>query len=103
MEALKPKDGFPDPPKTLTKNNVFPCISIQELPIDRPGGCYFNATFASLCWQAAQDLADTTQNYDDTEAQMEDDIAFFEEAVKNCEAKAGDWEACCRCCVTAQM
>merc|ERR1719379_992054 len=41
---------------------------------------------------AAKDLADTTQNYDDTEDQMNADIEFFENAVKSCEAKAGDWE-----------
>jgi predicted nucleic acid-binding Zn-ribbon protein len=41
---------------------------------------------------AAQDLADTTQNYDDTESQMEADIKFFNEAVKNCEKTAGNWE-----------
>jgi len=40
---------------------------------------------------AASDLADTTQNYDDTEDQMEADIKFFTEAVDSCEKKNAAW------------
>merc|ERR1719321_899909 len=36
-------------------------------------------------------LADTTQNYDDTTAQMEADIAFFDATVKACSDKAAEW------------
>lgn len=42
--------------------------------------------------QAAADLADTTQNYDDTESQMNDDIEFFDNAVDSCEKKNAAWE-----------
>jgi len=41
---------------------------------------------------AAADLADTTQNYDDTESQMNADIEFFGNAVDSCEKKAKAWE-----------
>merc|ERR1719440_564243 len=37
-------------------------------------------------------LADTTQNYDDTTAQMEADIAFFDATVKACSDKAAEWQ-----------
>merc|ERR1719409_629359 len=42
--------------------------------------------------EAASDLADATQNYDDTEDQMEADIRFFNEAVDSCEKKAKEWK-----------
>jgi len=41
--------------------------------------------------EAESFLADTTQGYDDTEAQMEADIVFFDETVKACTAKNGEW------------
>lgn len=42
--------------------------------------------------EAAVDLADTTQNYDDTDTQMNDDIEFFDNAVDSCEKKSAAWE-----------
>merc|ERR1719443_2076219 len=36
-------------------------------------------------------LADTSENYDDTEAQMKADTAFFDSTKDQCEAKAADW------------
>jgi hypothetical protein len=40
---------------------------------------------------AEQNLADTTQSYDDTEAQMKADVKFFDETKAACEAKAAEW------------
>merc|ERR1719330_1568033 len=37
-------------------------------------------------------LAETTQNYDDTKAQMEADIAFFDETKAACKSKHDEWE-----------
>merc|ERR1712048_1207430 len=41
--------------------------------------------------EAENELADTTQAYDDTEAQKEADIAFFDETKEACEAKNEEW------------
>merc|ERR1719242_1964047 len=38
-----------------------------------------------------EDLADATQEYDDTEAQMKADIEFFDETKKSCKAKHDEW------------
>merc|ERR1719267_132697 len=37
-------------------------------------------------------LADTTASYDDTEAQMKADSAFFDSTKKQCEEKADEWQ-----------
>jgi len=41
--------------------------------------------------KAEEDLADATQEYDDTEAQMKADIEFFDETKKSCKAKHDEW------------
>merc|ERR1719220_1013003 len=41
--------------------------------------------------KAEEDLADATQEYDDTEAQMKSDIQFFDETKKSCKAKHDEW------------
>lgn len=41
---------------------------------------------------AAVELVRATQNYDDTEAQMEADIFFFDETVSACETKKEEWD-----------
>merc|ERR1719474_779108 len=41
--------------------------------------------------KAEEDLADATQEYDDTEAQMKVDIEFFDETKKSCKAKHEEW------------
>jgi hypothetical protein len=41
---------------------------------------------------AEQNLADTTQSYDDTEAQMKADVKFFDETKAACEAKSAEWK-----------
>jgi len=41
--------------------------------------------------KAEEDLADATQEYDDTEAQKKADIEFFDETKKSCKAKHEDW------------
>merc|ERR1712048_1437108 len=41
--------------------------------------------------EAENELADTTQAYDDTEAQKEADIAFFDETKEACTAKNEEW------------
>jgi len=41
--------------------------------------------------KAEEDLADTTQEYDDTEAQMKIDIEFFDETKKSCKEKHDEW------------
>eukprot|EP00747_Dinoflagellata_sp_TGD_P151986 gnl/TRDRNA2_/TRDRNA2_177258_c4_seq21.p1 gnl/TRDRNA2_/TRDRNA2_177258_c4~~gnl/TRDRNA2_/TRDRNA2_177258_c4_seq21.p1 ORF type:complete len:701 (+),score=241.17 gnl/TRDRNA2_/TRDRNA2_177258_c4_seq21:38-2140(+) len=44
-----------------------------------------------LLAQAEQDLAQTTANYDDTEAQREADIEFFDVTKKACQDKSEEW------------
>lgn len=41
--------------------------------------------------EAEQLLADTTEMYDDTEAQMKADIAFFDETKASCQSKHDEW------------
>merc|ERR1712079_753046 len=41
--------------------------------------------------KAEEALADTTQEYDDTEAQMKTDIEFFDETKKSCKEKHDEW------------
>jgi len=41
--------------------------------------------------KAEEALADATQEYDDTEAQMKVDIEFFDETKKSCKAKHEEW------------
>merc|ERR1719428_2318609 len=41
---------------------------------------------------ATEDLATTTTNYDDTEAQMEADIKFFDVTKDACSKKAEEWK-----------
>lgn len=42
--------------------------------------------------EAAKEMAEKQQLYDDTEAQMKADIEFFEDAVEACKAKAAEWK-----------
>jgi len=51
-----------------------------------------HAEKASAKADAEQALADTTQSYDDTEAQMKADIKFFDGAKQSCETKAAEWK-----------
>jgi ribosomal protein S15P/S13E len=41
--------------------------------------------------ESEEQLADATQGYDDTEAQMEADIEFFDQTKEACENKADEW------------
>merc|ERR1712079_472412 len=41
--------------------------------------------------KAEENLADATQEYDDTEAQMKADIEFFDETKKSCKEKHEEW------------
>eukprot|EP00747_Dinoflagellata_sp_TGD_P151977 gnl/TRDRNA2_/TRDRNA2_177258_c4_seq11.p1 gnl/TRDRNA2_/TRDRNA2_177258_c4~~gnl/TRDRNA2_/TRDRNA2_177258_c4_seq11.p1 ORF type:complete len:702 (+),score=283.28 gnl/TRDRNA2_/TRDRNA2_177258_c4_seq11:74-2179(+) len=43
--------------------------------------------------QAEMDLAETTATYDDTEAQMNADIEFFDVTKKGCQDKSAEWNA----------
>jgi len=41
--------------------------------------------------ESEEQLADATQGYDDTEAQMEADVGFFDQTKEACEDKADEW------------
>merc|ERR1719399_2018398 len=42
--------------------------------------------------EASKEMAEKTQLYDDTEAQMKADIEFFNDAVSQCKEKAEEWK-----------